>query len=66
MLSSIRKFSSSIFAKIFLVIIAIPFIFWGMGDVFRGGNVNTIVKINNENISTKEFVNFVEIKEYIL
>ena len=60
MLSSIRKFSSSIFAKIFLVIIAIPFIFWGMGDVFRGGNVNTIVKINNENISTKEFVNFVE------
>ena len=45
MISSFRKFSSSIYAKIFLFIVAIPFVFWGMGPVFTGGNLNTIVKI---------------------
>ena len=42
MLGTLGKFSSSIFAKIFLFIIAIPFVFWGMGDLFSGGNQNTI------------------------
>ena len=60
MLGSIRKFSSSIFAKIFLFIVAIPFVFWGMGDVFRSGNQNTIVKIANEKISTKDFVEYLD------
>ena len=54
MLGRIRKFSSSIFAKVFLFIVAIPFIFWGMGDLFRGGNQNTIVKIDEEKITVKE------------
>ena len=60
MLGSIRKFSSSIFAKVFLFIVAIPFIFWGMGDVFRSGNQNTIVKIGKEKISTKDFVEYLD------
>ena len=57
MLNSIRKFSKTILAKILLVIIIIPFIFWGMGGVFNSGNVNNIVKINNQNISTQDFIN---------
>ena len=60
MLSSLRKFSSSIYAKIFLGIVAIPFVFWGMGDVFSGGNQNTIVKIDKKNIPTSEFINFIK------
>ena len=63
MLSKIRKFSSSIFAKIFLIIVAIPFIFWGMGDVFTTGNKNTIAKIGKDKISTQEFINFVQSNE---
>ena len=59
MLRTIRKFSSSIFAKIFLLLIAIPFIFWGMGPVFQGGKQNTIAEIGNEKISTQEFVNYI-------
>ena len=59
MLSSIRKFSSSIYAKILLVIIVIPFVFWGMGTSFRGGNKNIVVVIDEEKFSTKEFANFV-------
>ena len=58
MLKSIRKFSNSIFAKIFLAIIAIPFIFWGMGDLFTGGNLNTIVKIGKDKIHKQEFINY--------
>ena len=58
MLEKIRNFSKSIFAKILLVIIIIPFVFWGMGGVFRGGNTNNIVEINNYNISTQDFVDY--------
>ena len=56
MLSNIRNFSKTIFAKILLAIIIIPFIFWGMGGVFNSGNSNNIVKINNLNISTQDFI----------
>ena len=59
MLGPIRKFSSSIFAKIFLIIVAIPFIFWGMGPVFQGGKKNIIVEIGKEKVSIQEFIDFV-------
>ena len=60
MLSSVRKFSASIYAKILLGIIVIPFIFWGMGPVFQGGKKNVIVEIEKEKISTQEFIDFVK------
>ena len=59
MLSSIRKFSSSIYAKILLIIVIIPFVFWGMGSSFRGGNKNVIVVIDKEKFSTNEFADYV-------
>lgn len=59
MLNNIRNFSKTIFAKILLVIIIVPFVFWGMGGVFKGGNTNNIVKINNHNISTQDFINYI-------
>ena len=58
MLNNIRNFSKTIFAKILLVIIIIPFIFWGMGGVFSSGNQNSIAKINNHNISTQDFMDY--------
>ena len=57
MLNNIRNFSKTWFAKILLVIIIIPFVFWGMGGVFSGGNTNNIAKINNQSISTQDFMN---------
>ena len=54
MLGKIRKFSSTIFAKIFLFLVAIPFIFWGMGDIFSSGNKNTVAKIDNDKIRITE------------
>ena len=59
MLNNIRRFSKTIFAKILLVIIIIPFVFWGMGGVFSRGNTNNLAKINNESISTQDFVNHI-------
>ena len=56
MLNSFRNFTKSFWAKILLVIIIIPFVFWGMGGVFRGGSQNILAKINNYNISTKNFM----------
>ena len=58
MLNNIRRFSKTFFAKILLVIIIIPFVFWGMGGVFNSGNTNNIVKINNYTISTQDFIDY--------
>ena len=56
MLSKLREFSKSKLAIVLVAIIIIPFVFWGMGSVFSGGNKNNIAKINNENISTSDFI----------
>ena len=58
MLRSIGKYSKSLLLKIFVGIIILPFIFWGMGDVFRGGNQNIVATIDSTKISTQEFINF--------
>ena len=60
MLGSIRKFSKSFLAKIFIAIIALPFLMWGMGDVFRSGKQNVLVEINDEKISSKEFITYIQ------
>ena len=62
MLGSFRKFSSSIYAKIFLFVVAIPFVFWGMGPVFQGGKQNIIVEIEKDKFSKQEFIDFVEFR----
>ncbi len=59
MATSIVKLSKSFFVKILVGIIILPFVFWGMGDVFRGGNQNVIATIDSEKISTQEFVRYV-------
>ena len=58
MLTSIGKFSKSFFIKLLVGIIILPFVFWGMGDVFRGGNQNVIASIESKKISTQEFVEY--------
>ena len=56
MLSKLRDFSKSKLAGVLITIIIIPFVFWGMGSVFSGGNTNNVVKINNKKISTQDFI----------
>ena len=58
MISSFRNFAKTRFAGILVVIMIIPFVFWGMGSMFSSGNSNTIAKINSSNISTQEFIDF--------
>jgi len=58
MLNKIRSFSKTIFAKILLVVMVIPFVFWGMDGSFKSGNSNNIAKIDNYNISTQDFMNY--------
>ena len=59
MLSNLRNFSKTKLSGVLIAIIIVPFVFWGMGSVFSGGNTNNIVKINNENISTEDFFEFI-------
>ena len=59
MTTSIGKLSKSFFLKLLVGIIILPFVFWGMGDVFRGGNQNVIATVDSNKISTQEFVNYI-------
>jgi peptidyl-prolyl cis-trans isomerase D len=58
MISSFRNFAKSKFAGLLVFIMIIPFVFWGMGSMFSSGNNNNIAKINKTNISTQEFVDY--------
>jgi len=59
MATSIGKLSKSFFIKLLVGIIILPFVFWGMGDVFRGGNQNVIATVESQKISTQEFMNYI-------
>ena len=59
MLNKLRNFSKGKLATVLVAIIIIPFVFWGMGSVFQGGKTNSVAKINNFNISTKDFVDHI-------
>ena len=58
MISSFRNFAKTKFAGLLVFIMIIPFVFWGMGSMFSSGNSNTIAKINETNISTQEFIDY--------
>ena len=38
-----------------------PFLFWGMGDVFSGGSQNVVAKIDSKKVSTQEFINYLKV-----
>ncbi len=59
MLGKLRGFTNSRLAGVLVAIIIVPFVFWGMGSVFSGGNTNNIAKINNNSISTKDFIDHI-------
>jgi peptidyl-prolyl cis-trans isomerase D len=58
MSTSIGKITKSFLVKILVAIIILPFVFWGMGDVFRGGNQNIVASIDSNKVSTQEFMNY--------
>ena len=57
MLSSLRKFSETIVAKIFIALIALSFVFWGINDFFRSSYSNSVAEIDGEEISFNQFIN---------
>jgi peptidyl-prolyl cis-trans isomerase D len=59
MLSSLRKFSKTLTAKIFIALIALSFVFWGINDFYKSSYNNAIAEINGDEISFNEFT-----KEY--
>ena len=59
MLTSITKLTKSFLAKVLIGIIILPFVFWGMGDVFRTGNQNIVVTIDSEKITAQNFIEYV-------
>jgi len=58
MISTFRNFAKSKIAGVFVFIIIIPFVFWGMGNMFNSGEINNIAKISKKNISTQDFMNY--------
>ncbi len=59
MISKFKSITNSKVSWVIVALIAIPFVFWGMGDVFTKGNTNNVAKINNNTISVTDFINHV-------
>ena len=59
MIGSLRNFAKTKIAGVFVFIIIIPFVFWGMGSMFTSGNTNNIAEINKIKISTQDFMDFI-------
>ena len=59
MISKFKNLTNSKISWVIVALIAIPFVFWGMGDVFTRGNTNNVAKINNNSISVTDFINHV-------
>ena len=57
MISKFKNITNSKISWVIVALIAIPFVFWGMGDVFTRGNSNNVAKINNNTISVTDFIN---------
>jgi peptidyl-prolyl cis-trans isomerase D len=59
MINSFKNFTKKKFAGLLLIlVIIIAFGFGGFGGGFNPGNQNNIAKINNTNISTQDFMNY--------
>ncbi len=59
MLNKLRNFSKSRLSSVLVFIIIIPFVMWGMGGVFNSWNTNILAKINNENVSTEDLIDYI-------
>ncbi len=59
MISKFKSITNSKLSWVIVALIAIPFVFWGMGDVFTKGNTNNVAKINNNTISVTDFINHI-------
>jgi len=57
MLSTLRKFSETVMAKIFIALIALSFVFWGINDFYRSDYNGTIAEMDGGEISFSEFAN---------
>ncbi len=55
MLQSFRNFGSTIYARIFLIILALSFVAWGIGDYLSGGQQSEVFSVNGTSISAQQF-----------
>lgn len=60
MLEKMRKGSQNIFVKTFLILLALSFVVWGIGDIFRGRTNNVVAKVGDIEISNVQFSNAVQ------
>lgn len=54
-LQTLRKGASGWIAKIFLVVLTLSFVVWGIADVFRGFGATTVASVGGTDISANDF-----------
>lgn len=55
MLTGLRKHATGIVAQIFLGLLGVSFVIWGVSDVFRGFVSDTVARVGGEKITTVAF-----------
>lgn len=62
MLRIMRNSVNNIIVKILLGLLAMSFLFWGVGDMLRGNGDTYVAKVGNRKISKAEFLNNVRLE----
>lgn len=55
MLRAMRRGAQGFFVKVLLILLALSFVTWGVGDIFRGRTGNDIAKVGELAVSVEEY-----------
>jgi peptidyl-prolyl cis-trans isomerase D len=55
MLNAMRRHANGVVMKVFLSLIVLSFVVWGIGDLFRGRSANTVAAVGDTNITIDTF-----------
>ena len=56
MLSFMRKHSNGFFTKLLMILLALTFILWGVGDIIRGSGNSAVLEVGDQKFSANEVV----------
>lgn len=55
MLKTLRDGAKNVVVKVLLILVALSFVVWGIGDIFRGGSASGVATIGKEAISFNDY-----------
>ena len=56
MLNALRRHANGVVMKVFLSLIVLSFVVWGIGDLFQGRSANSVAQVGGTNITDERYL----------